>query len=323
MTMVRMKFWASRVVIATSLAAGFSAPWSSAHAQTVIKGDKKKAEERQKAAFRAINSGDLDTGLVELQAAYLAYPDPKFLYNIAVAQEQKPNNCRVAHQAYEDFFAKCEGCRTEKLARSRVERLLTRCLVPMTIKSVPSGASVIIDGKKAEGVTPMVTRVWAGERKVVAELDGYQTTEAVAAVLEATPRDVIIELVKTGSLPGPTPSESLAVTTVSKQAEPSVPSWAIWTSAAAAVVAGGVGIGLGVAAQSEADSVNSNANLRPSARAQQGDDAESLATGANVAYAVAGAAAITTVVLLLWPELAGSDAPGTVGPTSSGVSIAW
>ena len=324
MTCVRRMIGGPQAV-ATVIAVCMCSQLPDARAQTAIKGDKAAAEAHQKAAFRAINSGDLDTGLIELEAAYLDYPDPKFLYNIAVAQEQKPNNCRPAHKAYEHFLDKCDGCRTESLARSRLERLLNRCVVSLTVKTVPAGASVTIDGKPEDGVTPLIAKVWAGERRVVATLDGYAAEEQVAAVLQDTPRDLVMQLVPAGLAIGDastvSPSAQLAAAAADERG---IPSWAIWTTATAAAVAGGIGIGLGVAAQSEADSINSNPNLRPSTRAEDGDGAQNMATIANVAYGVAGAAAIATVVMLLWPELGDGDdssSPKTAQPGA--VSFTW
>ena len=298
-----------------------------------VKGNKKKGMRHQRAAFRAINVGDIDTGLVELEAAYNAYPHPKFLYNIAVAQEQKPNNCQRAHLAYLRFFNKCLGCRTESLGKSRHDRLLNRCMVPLTIRTVPAGVRITIDEEDLEGMTPIVTKVWAGSRRIAAKLKGYEDEIVDVAVLESTPREVVIRLlmakgaesvVGDGADSRKPPLQVVGAISEASEKE-SIPNWAIWTTALTAVVAGGLGVGLGVAAQNEADRVNSNGSLRPAVRADLGDGAQDIAIGANVAFALAGVAAVSTVVLLLWPKTPGDGAIGAEGDLAgpSALSIRW
>ncbi len=87
-----------------------------------------------------------------------------------------------------------------------------------------------------------------------------------------------------------------AVTDVSKPAEP-VRKGRLWTwvVGAGAVAATGAGVGLGVAARTAADQTASPPQgVTP---AQQAQSAQGLATGANVAYGVAAAAAVGAVVL--------------------------
>jgi hypothetical protein len=68
-----------------------------------------------------------------------------------------------------------------------------------------------------------------------------------------------------------------------------------WIAGGAAVAAAGAGVGLGVAANgAAAQTAMPPMGVTP---AQQASSAQGLATGANVAYGVAGAAAVTAVVL--------------------------
>lgn len=345
-----------------------------------VRGDKAAAERHKAEAFRAINYGDLETGLVELEAAYAAYPHPDFLYNIAVVQEQRANNCQVAHAAYGRFLEACEGCKLLNLGRTRRERLEKRCRVQVTVRSEPSGARIAWDGEPRTGTTPMVLQVWAGKHRLAAEAEGYARTEVEAVVLEETPADFQIRLEPAAEAIGQLrivnrPPGSVvrvdgeiargerlsaaagdrevdirlrdgravalvrdvrpgAVTTVDVAQElarapnlslavdssppPDAKGIAAWTSAGVGAAAAAVAVGLGVVASSDADALNDDPNLRPSDRAARGDDARALATGANVAFAVAGTAAATALVLWLWPDAGDDPLVLGVGPAADG-----
>lgn len=342
--------------------------WVASPSAGAIEGDETKAEKHKLAAFRAINHGDLETGLAELEEAYRAYPHPNFLFNIAVVEEQRPNNCPAAHAAYLRFFKKCESCESEGLAQSRFARLEGRCLVPVRLSTEPPGARVYIDGEEQTGTTPLALRLWAGRHSVVAERDGYERTERPVVVLEGTPSDIELalpaieapgrlrltnlpsgaramvdgEVVGEGEVELPAGVHAVELTlrdgrtfTVYRNLLPGEvatvdagveangapfgaavapvkrgpATWPFWTSLGVTAVSAGVGVGLGIAATSKADEVNGDEDLRPDLRVEQGDEAEAMATGANVAFAVAGVGAATTVLVWLWPSITGKGPP--------------
>jgi hypothetical protein len=70
-----------------------------------------------------------------------------------------------------------------------------------------------------------------------------------------------------------------------------------WVAGGVAVAAAGLGAGLGVAASGTASSIRDGTVRSGPENQQLGQSAQGLATGANVSYAVAGAAAVAAVVL--------------------------
>lgn len=74
-----------------------------------------------------------------------------------------------------------------------------------------------------------------------------------------------------------------------------VPAWVTWTAAGVSVAAAGTGVALGLSARSAASDWGAAGDA--GAYADAGDRAEARALGASVAFGVAGAAAVTAVVL--------------------------
>ena len=74
----------------------------------------------------------------------------------------------------------------------------------------------------------------------------------------------------------------------------------VWTWVAGGVAVAGLGAGVGLGVMSNAKAVEHNTVVRgPDAAAELRRDSQTMATAANISYAVAGVAAVTAIILFV------------------------
>lgn len=188
---------------------------------------------------------------------------------------------------------------------------LTPLRAMVALGPLPEDAVVTLDGTETEPVAPEGTLELApGVYTLRVERPGHLPYERRVEVAAGEHAEVQVELV-------PAPVE------VSKDAPAPEPEaegtfevpLATWISGSVAVAALAVGVGLGAAALSgagEAAAYGDDPANSPSTWSRMRRDAEARALGADIAFGVAGGAAIASVVFLfvLQPDAA-SDASGT------------
>lgn len=237
-------------------------------------------------------------------------------------------------RAYRDYLRALPDASDKQAVQDSIanleRKLKEKGLQQVLVFAEPATARIEIDGKDI-GVQPASTELKPGEHKLVAKADGHETLERTFTMSAVRSQEVTVTL-KAGT-PGIPPSDApknddlkqptanngtgSAVTpngsgtTTTTSANPEVtkrppPPVAkkgrlfTWIAAGGAVVAGGVGAGLGVVAGGADSKLHDKtaASTRTRAEADQlVATAGSMSLGANVCYGVAGAAAVTAVIL--------------------------
>ncbi|MBL8924402.1 MAG: PEGA domain-containing protein [Myxococcaceae bacterium] len=282
-----------------------------------------KAKEAFLAAQKLYKEARYADAIVRFEEAYALKPSPVLFYNIGRCHEQL-GDVPKALRSYRDYLRMSPDAKDKDTVNDAIanleRRLREKGLQQLLVFADPPNAVIEVDGKVL-GNSPASVELTAGNHKLVVKADGFETMERsfVMQVQRATEMTINLRPAAAKPVDPPPPPPPLVdapkkddgtktanltpqkdVTTppgteVSKGAEPPKKGrlWT-WVAGGAAVAAAGAGVGLGVVAQNTAAQVpNAPIGMAP----QQAQAAQGLATGANIAYGVAGAAAITAVVL--------------------------
>jgi tetratricopeptide (TPR) repeat protein len=235
------------------------------------------------------------------RAAYSAVPNPVVLRAIAAAQERQGNNSG-ALASYTQYLRDSPNASDRAEVERRIQELGNQPGV-VTISSTPPGASVVIDGSDTGQVTPANISVGAGQHTLELRLTGYtpvtqsfNVTSGARLRLEASLQqgggggvDVFGEGGGDGQ-DGYGESEG--------PPEPSAGVWVTAGIAALGLVSGTVFGFLALSEQSNFDATPTN---------ETADRGELFALIADISFGVAGAAAITAIVLYIVEASMGSE----------------
>lgn len=283
-----------------------------------------KAKEAFQTAQRLYKEARYADAIVKFEEAYALKPSPVLFFNIGKCHEQLGDVPR-ALRSYRDYLRLAPDAKDKDTVSDAIanleRRLKEKGLQQLMVFADPPAAVIEVDGKVL-GNSPASIELTAGNHKLVVKADGYETTERSFVMQTARATEMTINLRPAGAKMEPpppppplvdvpkkdepkkdeppklTPKDTVVASSgngVTKTAEPAKKGrlWT-WVAGGVAVASAGAGVGMGVVAQSTAKNV-------PNAAVGMADDqarsAQGLATGANVAYGVAGAAAITAVVL--------------------------
>ena len=316
------------ILLAVSLAA--TAAPAAEPAPAAKAADPAKAKELFNAGKKLYDARNYKDAVLKFEEAYAARPHPVILFNIAkcyeLIGESGKGETGKSLRAYRDYLrASPEATDKAEVGDSiaNLERKLKdRGLQQVLIFAEPKPATILIDNKDI-GLSPASAELSPGEHKLVARAEGFNPVERSFTMSSVRSQEVTINLTPTGSTPpvpdaprkddglkqpsnasispssttppaSNTPPESI----VAKKAAPTKSGGRLftWVAAGGAVVAGGVGAGLGVMAGGANSSLHGAQHTRAEADALVGT-ASSMSLGANVAYGVAGAAAVTAVVM--------------------------
>lgn len=294
--------------------------------------DPVKAKELFNAGKKLYDQGKYGEAVVKFEEAYAARPHPVIFFNIGKCYELMGETGKgetgKGLRAYRDYLRALPDA-TDKVSVgdsiANLERKLKdRGLQQVLVFADPATAKIEIDGKDL-GVQPASTELTPGPHKLVARAEGYTPVERSFTMSAVRSQEVTINLASTGATPpvpvadAPKKDDDLKKPTNASITEPTpvpvasnTPPNSIvatrapaktggkrvftWVAAGGAVVAGGIGAGLGVMAGGASNELRGSVHSRAEADALVGK-ANSMALGANVSYAVAGAAAVTAVVL--------------------------
>ncbi len=292
--------------------------------------DPAKAKELFNAGKKLYDLGKYGEAVVKFEEAYQARPHPVIFFNIGKCYELMGESGKgetgKALRAYRDYLRALPDA-SDKVAVgdsiANLERKLKdRGLQQVLVFADPATAKIEIDGKEL-GLSPASTELAPGPHKLVARADGYTTVERSFTMSAVRSQEVTVNLAPASSgtpavADAPKKDDGLKQPTTTSVAEPMPPPVSnappesivarpapaksggkrvfTWVAAGGAVVAGGVGAGLGVMAGGASSELRGSIHTREQADQLVGK-ANSMSLGANVAYGVAGAAAITAVVL--------------------------
>lgn len=142
------------------------------------------ADDRQDQARHEFSLGQDDDRAGKFEAAIGHYmqandvlPHPFNLYNIAVDYERL-GNLRQAGEWYERYLAAAPNSPDHDRVTRTVEDLKSHAS-PLSVRTIPDGAQVLIDGQPA-GTTPLATKLPGGTHHVIVDLDGQHAEQDVA-----------------------------------------------------------------------------------------------------------------------------------------------
>lgn len=268
------------------------------------------ATARAKAEFTAgqqlYKAGRFAEAVARFEAAYAAKPHPSILFNVAKCWEQLDEVAK-ALRAFKDYLHADPEAKDKKSVDDSIanleRKLRAKGLQQILIFAEPKDAIIAVNGKLL-GTSPASTELPAGEHKLSVRAAGYTTVERTFTmqIVKGQELTVVLEKAAVASSDAPTNGPSLTPSATA-ETEATAPSKkrgpvAAWVVSGVALASLGAGIALGVT------SANTSATLHerphPQAEATQlVNDATGTAIGANVAYGVAGAAAITAVILFI------------------------
>ena len=272
-----------------------------------------RAREAFGAAQKLYQASRFAEALKKFEEAQSLKPHPVIIFNIARCHELM-GSFPQALKAYREYLRLSPDAADRDAVAASIASLEKRSQ-QLVINAEPAGSSVFVDGKLA-GSAPVSVDVAAGEHALEVSSPGYEplkrrVTVAAARTVElnvtlsvkeaATSAVVGADSPRREPEPSLTPVDPSETTTVT---EPVVAAGRrrpfTWIAGGTALAAGAVAVGLGMAANGTVAELHSGDGSRSGTRSGElATQAQGLATGANVAWGVAGAAAITAVVLFI------------------------
>ncbi len=162
---------------------------------------KGEAERRYRTAKRLYNEGRYESALRMWQSAYDLNPDPRYLFNAALAKEKISDNEGCALD-FREFLRKTENQKGQEAvreaAKSRMETCLRKTVIPVRFTSVPTNAAILFgegEEKEPRGRTPRDLKLPLGKHHVTVALPGYVSQEQVieVAIGERPNPDFVLE----------------------------------------------------------------------------------------------------------------------------------
>ena len=297
---------------------------------------KAQAQELLGQGSKLYQQGDVTGALEKFEAAYVAFPSPKLMFNIGQANRDLGRPVE-AIEAFQRFLAEATDASPEKMADAhRFVAELQVKLGRLRIDCDTPGAEVSVDGKTV-GRTPLPGLIWAtpGRHQVTASrTDAVPALETVDVQTGSTstvtmrliplvappPAPVALAPIPVALAPVPTPVLQIAPP-VSPSPSSASEGWLLgrkwtWVAAGSTVLLAAGAITTGVLMKSKFDSLRSSCGAgnpdRPGCSQSDIDSVSSRQTMANVFWALAGAAAVTTGVLFYF-----EGRPVSVAPVAS------
>ena len=158
-----------------------------------------EAERRNRTATDYYKQGRFDAALQNYQSAYDLYPEPRFLFNIALALEKTFDyeGCAIKIQKYLTD-AKDIPDDVRQQASERMKSCHDRAEIPVRITSAPSNAAIFLGSgatRTPRGRTPVDLRLGSGKHTLTAEMPGYtpSTQELTMAPGERPQLDFVLD----------------------------------------------------------------------------------------------------------------------------------
>jgi tetratricopeptide (TPR) repeat protein len=276
-------------------------------------GDVKKAKDLFQSGQKLYKQARYAEAIAKFEEAYLVRPHPVIYFNIGKCWEQLGETAK-ALRAYRDYLRLAPDAKDKETVSDAIanleRRLREKGMQQLMVFADPPNARIAVDGKDL-GSSPASVELIAGNHTLSVTAEGFekvdrsfvmQTTRATEMTItlrpEGAPKDAPMVTdapkVETKADVGPPPPPPPLVVTA--PLEPKKSRVFTYVAGGAAVTGLGVGIGLGLASSGASTELLKQQHTQVKAQ-ELAQQTQSLATGANVAYAVAGAAAVTAVIL--------------------------
>ena len=285
-------------------------------------GDVKKAKDLFQSGQKLYKQARYAEAISKFEEAYLVRPHPVIYFNIGKCWEQLGETAK-ALRAYRDYLRLAPDAKDKETVSDAIanleRRLREKGMQQLMVFADPPNARIAVDGKEL-GSSPASVELIAGNHTLLVTADGFEKVERsfVMQTTRATEMTISLRPVgapakepvasdapkvepKTTTEPGnPPPTPPLVVTPVETK------KGRLWTYVAGGVAVASLGaaIGMGVGSNGAMEQFTKPADgmPHPAGEVQARFDAANqsatgLATGANVAYGVAGVAAATAIVL--------------------------
>lgn len=284
-------------------------------------GDTKKAKELFQRAQKLYKQARYAEAIEKFEEAYAARPHPVIYFNIGKCYEQL-NETPKALRAYRDYLRLMPDAKDRDTVADAIanleRRLKEKGVQQLMVFADPPNAHIEVDGKDL-GSSPASVELVAGNHQLRVFLDGYEPVERafVMSITRATEMTINLREARNDVPPPPPPPvvdvpkkeepKTAALTPEPKKDEPPVITapkpepkkkgrvWT-WVAGGVAVAGAGAATGLGLAANGASAEMLASQHTQAETQALH-DKAQGLSTGANVAWGVAAAAAVTAVVL--------------------------
>ena len=248
--------------------------------------------------------------VAKFEAAHAFRPHPVIEYNIGRCYEQLGDLPRamVSYRNYLRLMPQATDKETVAASIVALERRLQdKGVQQVLVYAEPANAVISIDGKTL-GVSPSSVELSPGNHRVNVTATGHEemqrsfvltaqrSIEMTFSLKATTPVVATDRPIAPVFTPNEFPPPPPPLVSANSQLAPRKPRLFTWIASGAAVAAVGTSVGLFAGSQGEVDQLR--AQERPGAEQQlYVERAQSLQTGGGVAAGIAGAAAITALVL--------------------------
>ncbi|HEU5076079.1 MAG TPA: PEGA domain-containing protein [Polyangiaceae bacterium] len=206
-----------------------------------------QAESHYEQGVEAYRAKRYRTAIEHFLAADNVVPSPALSYNVARAYERLDEAPR-ALEYYRTYLRRGADPKNEAEVRARVREisalLARRGVQQITVRSEPSGARLVIDGR-TRGTTPWTGELELGRHRIVVDQGSVQRQHDVVLVAEQA-HDLDVSLTPdAGQMPAPEaePASTSTGPVASTNDATVVPTFLPWAVAGAGVVAlGGAGV---------------------------------------------------------------------------------
>jgi tetratricopeptide (TPR) repeat protein len=233
--------------------------------------------------------GDYTAAEHSFEEAYRVAPTPVVLLSIAECQVRTEQFERAA-ETLETYLREKPDAKDKTEVRTQIETLRHKP-ASLTVSSNIAGADIWVDGNDTGMSTPADLSLSPGVHTVTLVRDGYVRTDQSIRLSPAGRDTIRFTMMPEAQAPV---VAAAAATTTEQPAEPESKRHfgpAFWAATGVGIAALGAGIGLGVTALKKVDEFNANPTTKGA------DQGERIALAADVCYGVAGAAAVTALVV--------------------------
>jgi PEGA domain len=306
------------LILSAALAAGPALAADDAGDETA------RAKEAFSSGQRLYKGGKFAEAMGRFEEAYRLKPHPSILFNIGKCWEQLGEVARALRSFKDYLHAEPDAKDKQQVsdAIANLERKLReKGLQQVLIYAEPPNARIEVNGKDL-GVSPASVELPTGTHNLAVKADGYEALERTFTMQLAKGSELSIVLVpksappvaaaSTGSdaptrttlAPEPAPAGTAATQVQQKKGRPFT-----FVAGGLAVAGLGTGIVLGIVSANTSTELRSRPHSRDEATTLV-NTATTTAIGANVSYGVAGAAAITAIILFFVEGASSAPAAG-------------
>jgi PEGA domain len=260
-------------------------------------------------------AGKYADAIAKFEEAFKVKSHPVIYFNIGKCWEQLGDSAKALRN-FRDYLRLSPDASDRQQVTDSIanleRRLREKGVQQLLIFAEPANAKIVVDGKDL-GPSPASVELTAGSHELVVTAEGMDKVQRTITTTLTRATEMTITLQAAGSTPplvsdapkkdpdtkvgdpGPPPPPPPVVTVPTEKKGGRL---FTYVAGGVAVAALGAGIGMGVAAEANAKELRETKEPLVDGRADQlAQSANGLATGANVAYATAGAALVVAVIL--------------------------